>query len=317
MIFNKKIEHLLKENLELKSRLSNLQETNQLKEEDLKGFVASFYEDLITVIQQHETVNGQHQTLGELIGKIKERFDSVNSLSQTSFDKSNSLYVKGQGLIESMVDMVNISQVGKESVGTVEGLIRQLGDQLHETSEKMNQLNERSKEIEIIVRVISDIAEKTNLLALNASIEAARAGEYGKGFAVVAEEIRKLAENTAESTNTISVLTRNIQHDIKNSLHSTKIGSGLIDEGVQVSTNTTGKIDYILKSVSKVQTEVQDVMETIQEQKNFSNEVMNEIKNTKSTFDEANKLIIRHIDDASVVDEKLEGGAKRILELRV
>ena len=105
--------------------------------------------------------------------------------------------------------------------------------------------------------------------------------------------------------------------DIQDSLNSTKISSGLIEEGVLVSTATTDKIDYILQVVHKVQSEVQDVMSTIREQKDYSNEVMAEIKSTKSIFNETNNIILQHIDDASVVDEKLEGGTKRILELRL
>ena len=288
----------------------------QQDEQHLTGFIDSFNNDLTTTINQHEMVNKQHHMLGELVSNIKERFDKVHSLSKMSSDKSIRLHEKGQGLLESMVEMVKLSGEGKESVKTVEGLIRQLGNQLHETSVKMNQLNERSKEIELIVKVIKEIADQTNLLALNASIEAARAGEHGKGFAVVAEEVRKLAENTAESTNTISTLTQNIQHEIQDTLHSTKAGSRLIDEGVMVSTSTTDKIDYILKVVHKVQSEVQDVMGTIKEQKNYSNDVMDEIKSTKSIFEEANSLILQHIDDASVVDEKLDAGTKRIVEMR-
>lgn len=103
--------------------------------------------------------------------------------------------------------------------------------------------------------------------------------------AVVAEEVRKLAENTAESTNTISTLTRNIQHDIQDSLYSTKIGSELIEEGVIISASTTDKIDYILQVVHEVQSEVQDVMRTIKEQRDYSNEVMDEIKISKSIFE--------------------------------
>ena len=316
MIFNKKTVRLQEENLELKRRLREFQDKNQQDETNLNGFIDRFYNDLTTTIKQHEMVNKQHHILGELVSRIKKRFDNVHSLSQMSSDKSISLHEKGQGLLESMADMVKISGEGKESVKTVEGLIQQLGDQLHETSVKMNQLNERSKEIELIVKVIKEIADQTNLLALNASIEAARAGEHGKGFAVVAEEVRKLAESTAESTNTISTLTQNIQHDIQDSLHSTKVGSGLIEKGVMVSTSTTDKIDYILQVVHEVQSEVQDVMGTIKEQKDYSNEVMDEIKSTKSIFDEANSLILQHIDDASVVDEKLEEGTKRIVELR-
>jgi len=316
VFINKKNIQLEEENLELKRRLREIQDKDQQDREYLNEFIDSFSTDLTTAIMQHEKVNGQHHILGEIVSKIKERFDKVNGLSQMSFNKSISLHEKGQELFDITVDMVNITDEGRESVNKVEGLIRQLGAQLFETSVKMNELNERSKEIELIVQVIKTIAGQTNLLALNASIEAARAGEHGKGFAVVAEEVRKLAESTAESTNTISLLTQNIQHDISDSLKSTKIDLGLIEEGVQLSTSTTSKINYILKVVNHVQSEVQDVIGSIKEQRDFSNEIMSEIGSTKVTFDEANNMIIKHIEDASIVNEKLEGGTKQILQLR-
>ena len=99
-------------------------------------------------------------------------------------------------------------------------------------------------------------------------------------------------------------------------MQSTKIGSGLIEDGVQLSTSTTSKINYILKVVNHVQSEVQDVMWSIKEQRDFSNEIMSEIGSTKIIFDEANNMIIKHIEDASIVDEKLEGGTEQILQLR-
>lgn len=316
MFINKKIIQLKEENLDLKRQLREIQDKTQQDRENLNGFIDRFSTDLTTVIMQHEKVNGQHHILGEIVSKIKERFDKVNSLSQMSFNKSSSLHEKGQELFESTVDMVKVSEEGRESVNRVEALIRQLGEQLYETSVKVNQLNERSQEIELIVKVIKDIADQTNLLALNASIEAARAGEHGKGFAVVAEEVRKLAESTAESTNTISRLTQHIQYDITDSLQSMNVGSELIDEGVQLSTSTTSKINYILKVVNHVQSEVREVIGTIKEQKDFSKDVMSEIGSTVSIFDEANNLILKHIEDASIVDEKLEGGTKQIFELR-
>lgn len=306
---------LTEENIELKNRLKVIFEKAQQNEDYLNDFIEGFNSELTIAIEQHEKVNGQHDVLGELVGKINERFDKVNVISEMSYDKSLGLHEKGQNLFESTVDMVKISEEGRDSVSKVEGLIAKLGDQLHETSVKMNQLNERSKEIEMIVKVIKEIADQTNLLALNASIEAARAGEHGKGFAVVAEEVRKLAENTAESTHNISVLTQNIQKDIEDSLQSTKMSTGLIENGIQLSTNTTSKINYILTVFNNVQSEVKDVIGTIEEQREYSNDVMSELAETKDLIEQANEMIINHINDASIVDEKLEGGIRQVAEL--
>ncbi|MFD2442685.1 methyl-accepting chemotaxis protein [Bacillus sp. CGMCC 1.16607] len=282
------------------------------KEAFFEVFLERFNQELTQTVHQHEKVNSQHHVMGEMVGRIKERFDKVNDLSQLSFDNSKDLSLKGHDLIQSAKDMVLKSDEGRDQVNKVEQLITQLGNQLEETSNKMNHLNDRSREIELIVKVIKEIAEQTNLLALNASIEAARAGDHGKGFAVVAEEVRKLAENTAVSTNNISILTQNIQKDIQETLQSTTTSTGLIREGIELSTNTTNKIDYIASVIHHVETEVSEVIGKIEEQKEQSQKVMREITSTKSIFDDVNEMIIKHIEDANVVDMKLEEAIKQV-----
>lgn len=310
-----KYTRLIDENEALKKKLEEVQAELKQKEDSSRTFIESFNFELAQTIDQHEMVNSQHHLMGDLVAKIKSRFDNVNGLSQYSFDNSRDLSAKGEGLIVSAKDMVSKSKEGQQSVSLVEQLILQLGTQLGETYNKMNQLNERSKEIEMIVKVIKEIADQTNLLALNASIEAARAGEQGKGFAVVAEEVRKLAENTAESTNSISELTKNIQKDIQETLKSTTTSTELVNEGIGLSADTSQKIDYITGVIHTVQEEVSEVIGKIEEQKQFSQKVMGEISDTKSIFDEVNEMIVKHIEDASVVDVKLEEAINRTYQL--
>lgn len=285
------------------------------KESFFEVFLQKFNTELKGTIEQHELVNSQHLVMKELVAEIKKHFDKVNNLSQTSLENSLELFQKGEGLIQSAKDMVIKSEEGRNSVNHVEQLITRLGEELEETYNKMNHLNDSSKEIEMIVKVIKEIADQTNLLALNASIEAARAGEHGKGFAVVAEEVRKLAESTADSTNNISTLTLNIQKDIGVTLQSTTTSTELIREGIDLSRDTSNKIDTITATIHHVRKEVSEVIETIEEQKEYSQEVMDEIKNTKDLFDDANEVIIQHIEDASKVDVKLEETIKQVAML--
>ncbi|WP_242653761.1 methyl-accepting chemotaxis protein [Thermincola potens] len=111
---------------------------------------------------------------------------------------------------------------------TVKGML-QVKDAVFETARKINELGEQSQKIGEIIQVIDDIAEQTNLLALNAAIEAARAGEHGKGFAVVADEVRKLAERSSKATKEIADLITNIQKGTKVAVESMQVGTREVD----------------------------------------------------------------------------------------
>ena len=310
-----KYEDIVEENKMLQEELALLKNSSESQSNHTQKFLNNLYKDLLCTVEQHELVNGQHHSLGDLVSKIKEKFDVVGNLSQSSNNHSLTLVERGNSLLASADDMVKTSNEGRVLVNNVENLINELGQQLEDTSIKITHLSKRSKEIENIVKVIKEIAEQTNLLALNASIEAARAGEQGKGFSVVAAEVRKLAENTAESTNHISQLTQAIQQEINQSLQSTNNSTKLIQNGVNESSTTTAKIGYIITIIESVQTEVRNVIQTIDEQNTYSENILDEIHQTKTIFDDAQSLILQHIDDAAIVDNQLENGLIQLREM--
>ncbi|CAM3816955.1 methyl-accepting chemotaxis protein [Mesobacillus thioparans] len=296
----------------LQDKVNELYEQFGEKEAFFQTFMEKFALELGNTISQHELVNDQHYVLGNMVGQIKTHFDKVNEISQDSVHHATGLASNGHGLISSSNEMVTKSAEGGEMVRQVEQLINRVGEISDQAFQNMKKLNERSKEIEMIVQVIKEIADQTNLLALNASIEAARAGEHGKGFAVVAEEVRKLAENTAKSTNDIGVLTANIQKEIGETMDSATSSAKLIHQSIDLSKNASAEMEYISSVIQKVVTEVGEVIVEIEHQKDSSNQVMAELTQTKILFDQVNDLIQQHIKEASKVDIKLEETNKQI-----
>jgi len=138
---------------------------------------------------------------------------------------------------------------GKEA--TIEAVERMEGiaNVVNTTTEVIKNLSEQSQEIGKITETVTSIADQTNLLALNAAIEAARAGEAGRGFAVVAEEIRKLAESSAEAARKISGLIGKIQSVSQEAVASAEAGSKEVIEGKNIVNKTSQALDEILKSV--------------------------------------------------------------------
>ena len=304
---------LYKEDIKLlKKQIAELNEKLQGRENRLQHFLNELHIELLTVIEQHNDVNSQHDLLAQMVGILLEQFNEVENTTKEANNVSTDILVKGKTLISSSHHMVGISNDGKKAVDKILNLINDLGVQSQSNSSGMTQLSERSKEIENIVGVIKQISEQTNLLALNASIEAARAGEHGKGFAVVAEEVRKLAETTNQSTSSISTLIAQIQSEITAAFDNNQHNMVLIKEGIQLSSLTAEQINHLLTNIKDVQNEILFLLKGIEEQKNVNDKVLEKFSDSTSLFDRINKVIIEHIEDADVVGDKLLKGVEKL-----
>ncbi|GIN62935.1 methyl-accepting chemotaxis protein [Robertmurraya siralis] len=312
MFKRSQMKKLLMENQQLKDEINNLHETVREKEEVLTLLMNELQEELVTTIEQHETVNGQHGLLGALVEQIKGHFETVSELVTSSGQCANQLNETGRELHQSADILKQRGEEGQLIVKDLEGLMQKLGGEIKTNMDSIMTVGKRSKEIDDIVYLIKGIAEQTNLLALNASIEAARAGEYGKGFSVVAEEVRKLAEETSTSSHNIMELTKSFQGDIEKAVDNTKECFDLVHSGIELSEKTTEKMTEVVKIIDHVKTMVGDASDIIASQNSYCENTLKEMNLTSRIFEEIEGLIVKHIEDAQIVDDKLANGVNHL-----
>ena len=273
---------------------------------DNKGIIQDMSKLLAETVKQHHIVDNQHDVLGQLSDKVKVHMNEISNLTKNTNDLTDRLYSGGTNLIEITEDTVKKSYEGKDAIEEMVEIIKSLEKENMNNTESIHELARKFSQVNEVVQLITNIASQTNLLALNAAIEAARAGEQGKGFAVVSGEIKKLAEMTKQSTKDISSLIGSIENDTKIVLNNSDKSNEVIARGVRASGNAAEKVEESLSSVAKVGQEVKGVMGLLSEQKHHIENMSNEIVDVDDILKITSKTIISHIEEASVVDRKLE-----------
>lgn len=212
----------------------------------------------------------------EVSASAEEVASTITQVSITAQNQFDSIEVS-RGVMDTMAKNIknvttNIGNINISSKNTLdsaqEGILsskdavekmNNLKDSTEKTAEEIFKLNESSREIEKIVVTISDIAEQTNLLALNAAIEAARAGEAGRGFSVVAEEVRKLAEQSSQSSRQIAELISNIQYEVNETVKAMESNNKEVEYGVASVTESSNRFSDILNEINIIAEQIEEV----------------------------------------------------------
>ncbi|WP_300437230.1 methyl-accepting chemotaxis protein [Zoogloea sp.] len=209
----------------------------------------------------------QSQSAVVMAGAVEQMTESIQQVAEHA--------QSCRGLAESSGD---VSDSGIEVINQAISSMSMIADTVKKSAEAVLHLGDESKAISQIVNVIREIADQTNLLALNAAIEAARAGEAGRGFAVVADEVRKLAERTSLSTKEITRMVDDIQAGAAKAVQSMTMGEGQVQEGVSLAGEAGGRIADIKIGATQVSDAVIGISNSLREQSAANREIARNVE---------------------------------------
>jgi methyl-accepting chemotaxis protein len=250
--------------------------------------------DLSTTAQQvAKSSEMTSESSSAMAAAIEEMTVSVANINQNAQETSELTQHAGK-----------LSQQGSDVIGRTVVEMHSVAKAVGESSEIIAELGRQSEKISGIVQVIKDVADQTNLLALNAAIEAARAGEQGRGFAVVADEVRKLAERTTSATGEIGTMIAAIQSSSQSAVSAMSNAAGRVETGVILADEAGEAITNIQQGSKQVEAHVGDITLILAEQDNASHSIAQQVERVAQAA-EQNSAAARSSSEAAKNIEKL------------
>ena len=237
--------------------------------------------------QVAERASQQSDAASSMAACVEEMAVSIDQVKENANEAHNISQTAGA-----------ISEDGAAVIHNAASEMRKISDAVQASSLIVEDLGRQSDQITSIVNTIKEIADQTNLLALNAAIEAARAGEQGRGFAVVADEVRKLAERTSHSTKEIGEMVAKIQNGTRSAVSSMQDGVRQVGNGVQLANQAGDSINRIRDGALRVTVVVNGISDSISEQSMASNEIAQKLE-TIAQMSEESAIAVRQTAHAA------------------
>lgn len=242
------------------------------------------------------------QSSNRVNAAVASQSESASAVATTTEEMTASVSQIAENAQEALLISRQSSATCEQGVAVIQSAVasmEQIAHTVRGASQTVLSLGEQSDQISSVVHVIQDIADQTNLLALNAAIEAARAGEQGRGFAVVADEVRKLAERTSNATREIEAMISAVQTGLQNAVANMESGVGQVDNGVALASEAGQSIEHIREGALRVAQVVAEISSALEEQRAASDLISQQVEHI-ATGAEENSVAARQTSSAAM-----------------
>ena len=263
--------------IDRKDEIGQLNESALRMVENLRGLIGNLARTSDQVAAAAYQLNESSEQIATASEKVASQAGNVATAGEEMAATSGDIAQNCNRAAESAQLATNVATEGSAVVKLTVDVMKRITDKVQASAQTVAGLGTRSDQIGKIIGTIEDIADQTNLLALNAAIEAARAGEQGRGFAVVADEVRALAERTTLATKEIGEMIRNIQQETKGAVRTMEEGVREVENGTKEAERSGASLQEILDQINEVATQVNQIATAAEEQTATTSEISSNI----------------------------------------